>query len=249
VLEELASRVHELNEYAFVISETTTGDLRPIEKWGHDAQWADELHHALHAVLTGEREGYYSEYGSLNDIAWALERPERERLVVCAQNHDQVGNRALGDRLHSIKLRLAAFCVLTSTSTPLLFMGEEYDEVQPFQFFIDHGDPAIAEATREGRRHEFAAFAAFAGEEPPDPQSEETYLASKLDPDNGDAATRAYYRELLLLRARLRGLPLSVRVDEARHLIRVQRGEIELVMNFSDEVVDGVLPWSGAWHD
>jgi maltooligosyltrehalose trehalohydrolase len=149
VLEELATRVHELNPRAFVISEMQTGDLRPISEWGHDAQWADELHHALHAALTGERDGYYADYGSLHDIAWALERREREQLVVCAQNHDQVGNRAFGDRLHGVKLRLAAFCVLTSASTPLLFMGEEYDEVHPFQFFTDHSDPELAEATRE----------------------------------------------------------------------------------------------------
>jgi maltooligosyltrehalose trehalohydrolase len=169
--------------------------------------------------------------------------------VVCAQNHDQVGNRAFGDRLHGVKLRLAAFCVLTSASVPLLFMGEEYDEVHPFQFFTDHSDPELAEATRDGRRSEFAAFSAFAGKEIPDPQSEATFLASKLDPDGGDAATRAFYRDLLLLRPRLKGTPVSTTVDEERRIIRVQRGEIELVMNFSDEVVDGVLPWSGAWHD
>jgi maltooligosyltrehalose trehalohydrolase len=248
VLKELATRVHDYNPAAFVISEMESGDLRPIQEWGHDAQWADELHHAVHTVLTGEHEGYYAEYGTLGDIAWALQRPERERLVVCAQNHDQVGNRAVGDRLHGVKLRLAAFCVLTSASTPLLFMGEEYDEVHPFQFFTDHTDPELAEATREGRRREFADFAAFGGKEIPDPQSETTFVASKLDPTNGDAATRAYYRELLLLRARLRGRPVSVRVDEERRLIRVQRGDIELVMNFSDDIVEGVLPWSGVWH-
>jgi maltooligosyltrehalose trehalohydrolase len=200
-------------------------------------------------VLTGERDGYYKDYGSLQNIAWALGRPEREHLVVSAQNHDQVGNRALGDRLHGVKLRLAAFCVLTSASMPLLFMGEEYDEVHPFQFFTDHTDPLLAEATRDGRRREFADFAAFSGKEIPDPQAEETFLASKLDPDDGDAATRAYYRDLLLLRARLKGRPVAVTVDEERNLIRVRRGNIELVMNFSDRVVDGVLPWSGAWHE
>ena len=249
VLKELATRVHDLDPMVLVISEMAAGDLRPITEWGHDAQWADELHHAVHSVLTGEREGYYKDYGSLRDIASALERTERERLVVCAQDHDQVGNRAFGDRLHGIKLRLAAFCVLTSASTPLLFMGEEYDEVHPFLFFTDHTDPALAEATRDGRRREFADFVAFSGKEIPDPQAEETFLASKLEPDNGDAATRAYYRDLLLLRARLKGRPVSVSLDEERSLIRVRRGDIELVMNFSDEVTDGVLPWSGAWYE
>jgi maltooligosyltrehalose trehalohydrolase len=130
----------------------------------------------------------------------------------------------------------------------MIFMGEEYDEVHPFQFFTDHTDPELAEATREGRRREFAEFAAFSGKEIPDPQSEETFLASKLDPSNGDAATLAYYRDLLLLRSRLEGRPVVVTVGEEQRLIRVRRGDIELVMNFSDNVVDGVLPWSGVWH-
>jgi maltooligosyltrehalose trehalohydrolase len=99
VLAELATRVHALRPGTLVISEMETGDLRPIEKWGHDAQWGDELHHALHALLTGEREGYYAAYGTIADVARQLERPEGPRLVVCAQNHDQVGNRAVGDRL------------------------------------------------------------------------------------------------------------------------------------------------------
>src|SRR5919202_2944718 len=111
-----------------------------------------------------------------------LSRPEPERLVVCAQNHDQVGNRALGDRLPPDAHRVALAVVLFSLGTPLLFMGEEYDETRPFQFFTDHIDDFIANATREGRKKEFAKFSAFSGEEVPDPQAVSTFEASKLDP-------------------------------------------------------------------
>ena len=100
--------------------------------------------------------------------------------MVAAQNHDQVGNRAIGDRLPPDAHRVALAIVLFSLSTPLLFMGEEHDERAPFQFFSDHDDPEIADATREGRRREFAAFAAFAGEEVPDPQDAATFERSRI---------------------------------------------------------------------
>lgn len=204
VLKELAERVHAINEKALVISEMQPGDLRPIENWGHDAQWGDEFHHALHVLLTGERDGYYANYGTISDLANAYGRPERQKIVVCDQNHDQVGNRAFGDRLHDDKLRLAAFCSLLSPGTPLVFMGEEYDEQHPFQFFTDHIDPTVAEATRTGRRREFASFTAFAHKEIPDPQATSTFTASKLDPSDGNEITHAYYQELLALRSTLR---------------------------------------------
>lgn len=244
VLAELATRVHGINPRALVISEMEIGDLRPIESWGHDAQWEDNLHHAVHVLLTDEHEGYYREYGKIADLASALERPERSRFVVCAQNHDQVGNRALGERLHGKKLRLAAFCSILSTGTPLLFMGEEYDEQHPFQFFTDHTDPNIAEATRAGRRREFESFSAFSGQEVPDPQSASTFLASKLTPNIRDAETADYYRELLQLRTQIRSLPVETFVDEKRRFLRVLRGSVELMMNFSDVEVEGVAPWS-----
>jgi maltooligosyltrehalose trehalohydrolase len=245
LLAELAGRIHALNPKAIVISEMEIGDLRPIERWGHDAQWCDELHHAVHVLLTGERDGYYARYGRIADLARAFERPQRSRFVVCAQNHDQVGNRALGDRLHGRKLRLAAFCSLLSPGTPLLFMGEEYDEQHPFQFFTDHIDPEIAEATRVGRRREFEAFSSFAGKTIPDPQSESTFLGSKINPAFGDPGTRAYYHRLIQLRKQLHGAPVRTFVDEERRMLRVTRGQIQLAMNFSDTPVDGVAPWSG----
>ena len=245
VLAELATRVKAVDPGALVISEMETGDLRPIEEWGHDAQWADELHHAVHVLVTDEHEGYYEQYGKVADVARELERPQARRLVVCAQNHDQVGNRAFGDRLTGAKLRLAAFCSILSRGTPLLFMGEEYDEQHPFQFFTDHVDPEIARATREGRRREFARFAAFAGEDVPDPQDVATFERSKLDRASADPAHRAYYEALLRLRRRLPDAPFETEVDEDRRLLRARRGDWRFVMNFSDRPVDGVPAWTG----
>jgi maltooligosyltrehalose trehalohydrolase len=235
VLAELAQRVHAINPRALVTSEIETGDLRATDQWGHDAQWADELHHELHALLTGEREGYYAEYGSVDGLAEQLRRTAPERLIVCSQNHDQVGNRALGDRPASEELRLRAATVLFAPQTPLLFMGEEYGERRPFQFFTDHIDPAIAQATREGRRQEFARFAAFSGEDVPDPQAEETFERSKLDRSNADEELRAFYRELLALR---RELPRPVEVQTQGNILRARRGPVELRVDFEAKTAE-----------
>jgi maltooligosyltrehalose trehalohydrolase len=220
---------------ALVISEMEVGDWRPIDEWGHDAQWADRSHHELHVLLTGEREGYYADYGSVaslaEDLAGAGHDPRRS--VICAQNHDQVGNRALGDRLPEDALRVAAAVTLFSPCTPLLFMGEERFERAPFQFFTDHIDPAIAEATRAGRKREFAEFASFTGEEVPDPQALETFLRSKLRPGEPDPL----YRELLALR---RELPreLEAEVDEEAKTLRLRRGNVTLVADFDNRRVE-----------
>jgi maltooligosyltrehalose trehalohydrolase len=239
VLAELADRVREERPGALVTSEMETGDLRPIEAWGHDAQWADELHHELHVLLTGETEGYYAGYGSVAGLARQVARTPPERLIVCTQNHDQIGNRAVGDRLESRLGPLAALVLLLAPQTPLLFMGQEYGEPRPFQYFTDHDDPAIAEATREGRRREFAGFSAFTGEEVPDPQAEETFLRSKLSREEAPGL-RDLYRELLRLR---RTLPREVETgyDEERRWLHVRRGPVELLVNFSDRAqpIDG----------
>ncbi|HZP31438.1 MAG TPA: alpha-amylase family glycosyl hydrolase [Acidimicrobiia bacterium] len=245
VLAELADRVRTIDQRALVIAEMQTGDLRPLEQWGLDAQWADELHHAVHVLLTGERDGYYEHYGRVGDVAHELERPEGRRLVVCAQNHDQIGNRAYGDRLTGAKLRVAALCSILSRGTPLLFMGEEYDEHRPFTFFTDHIDPAIARATREGRRREFARFAAFAGDDLPDPQDPATFAAAKLDRAGADREHRRYYEALLRLRRLLPDAPFETEVDEDRRVLRARRGDVRVVVNFSDRRADGVPPWSG----
>src|SRR5262249_6634240 len=150
-----------------------------LEEWGFDAQWADEFHHELHALLTGERDGYYAAYGSVAGLARQYGRTPPERLVYCSQNHDQGGNPALGGRPAPPALALPAACLLFAPQTPLLFMGEEYGERRPFRFFTDHLDPAVAEAAREGRKRDFARFSSFHASVP-DPQAEDTFLASKL---------------------------------------------------------------------
>ena len=181
VLRELRDRVDGL-----VTSEMGHDDFRPLEEWGHDAMWLDNLHHELHALLTGEQDGYYAAFGSLDGVVRELTRPAPQRLIVAAQNHDQVGNRALGDRLPADAHRVALAIVLFSLSIPLLFMGEEHDERAPFQFFTDHIDPFIADATREGRKREFAGFESFAGEEPPDPQAVSTFERSRFSQPEPD---------------------------------------------------------------
>lgn len=220
---------------ALVVSEMELGDWRPIEEWGHDAQWYDATHHELHVLLTGERDGYYADFGSVASLADGLagRGHDPQRLVVCAQNHDQVGNRALGDRLPEDALRVAAAVTLFSPCTPLLFMGEERLETAPFRFFTDHIDPSIAKATREGRRREFADFTAFSGEEVPDPQALETFLRSKLHPREPDPL----YRELLALRRDL-PLELETEADEDAKVLRLRRGDATLVADFANRRVE-----------
>jgi maltooligosyltrehalose trehalohydrolase len=238
VLRELAGRVRRVNPRALVISEMGPADFRPLEEWGHDAMWLDNLHHALHVALTGEQEGYYRDFdGSMAGIVRELDRPHGPRLVVCAQNHDQVGNRAVGDRLPPAKLRVAQSVVLFSPYTPLLFQGEEAAEQRPFQFFSDHVDPLIADATREGHRREFAGFAAFGGEVP-DPQAPETFDRSHLS-GNGDPAHRAFVAELLRLRRQLAEDELEVvGADEGARVLELRRGPVTLRADFAAESVE-----------
>jgi maltooligosyltrehalose trehalohydrolase len=226
VLRELRERVDGL-----VISEMGPEDFRPLTEWGHDAMWLDSLHHELHVLLTGEREGYYANFGSMEGLVRELTRGQPERLVVCAQNHDQVGNRALGDRLPPKAHRVALAIVLFSLNTPLLFMGEEHDEPTPFRFFTDHIDPFIADATREGRKREFAAFTSFSGAEVPDPQALETFESSKLTRGGADPL----YGELLRLR---RELPRELLVDADGTRLTMRRGKVELIADFAAQTVE-----------
>ncbi len=228
VLAELADRVHAAAPRALVISESSLDDERPLREWGHDARWADGLHHALHALLTGEREGYYEQFGRVEDVAHELARRPAAGHVVCAQNHDQVGNRALGDRLPPKLLRLASAVVLFSAQTPLLFMGQEYGERNPFQFFTDHVDPEIAEATREGRKREFAAWEGFSREDVPDPQDAATFQRSKLSRLEVPGM-RDHHRRLLALRT---SLPREVQAEADGQVLRMRRGSATLTVDF-----------------
>jgi maltooligosyltrehalose trehalohydrolase len=204
---------------------------------GYDAQWTDELHHCLHVLLTGEREGYYEDYaaspaamlarclaegfGFQGQVSQHTGKPRGEPsahlpstcFVVCLQNHDQIGNRALGERLttlaHPDGLRAATALLLLIPQIPLLFMGQEWGAETPFLFFTDHHG-ALAEAVRQGRRREFAKFAAFADPERrkqiPDPNAISTYEASRPDPAESNhpkhATWLALHRELLAIRTR-----------------------------------------------
>jgi maltooligosyltrehalose trehalohydrolase len=256
----VARRVHAVNPHALVIAESGLNDPKVVRApdrggYGCDAAWADDFHHAVRTLVTDERDGYYAEFGRVADLAKAFHRPHvhdgiyssfrkrrfgapaddvaPERFVVFDQDHDQVGNRAFGDRLPAPARPLAAFCTLLSPFTPMLWMGEEYGEDAPFQFFTDHIDEEIAQATREGRRAEFAAFASF-GQEIPDPQSPQTFEHSKLT-RRADPALAALYAELLKVRRELpAGDAGEIAFDETARWLRVRRDAFELVANFGD---------------
>jgi maltooligosyltrehalose trehalohydrolase len=235
IVEAIARRVHEQRSDALVIGELGLADPREHGAPSCDALWIDRFHHALHAVLTGEREGYYADFGRVEQLADAyLQRPP-ERVVVYSQNHDQVGNRAFGDRLPAELQPLAAFCTLLSPFVPLLFMGEEYGERAPFQFFSDHIDKRIADATQKGRRREFAAFAQFSEEEIPDPQDPATFQRSKLSRERNPRIARLYEQLLEVRRELPFGEVDGVSADERLRMLKVRRGRFELVCNFGSE--------------
>ncbi len=208
-LRELAEKVSEFSEWdrkRYLIAESDLNDVRILDSrdrngFGIDAQWCDDLHHALHALLTGERSGYYQDFGHVEDLVKAL----REGFVYCwnfskyrkrhhgssslgipaskfiifSQNHDQVGNRPLGERLSRLlsfeALKLAAGVTILSPYIPQIFMGEEYAEGAPFLYFVSYSDNALAEAVKEGRRSELTPLA-----EPSDPQDTSSFFLSKV---------------------------------------------------------------------
>jgi maltooligosyltrehalose trehalohydrolase len=270
IVEAVARRVHAVDDGAFVIAESGLNDprvMRPVERGGYgcDSAWADDFHHALRTLVTDERDGYYAEFGEVAQLAKAFHRPfvhagsyssfrkrrfgapaddvPPERFVVFCQDHDQVGNRAFGERLPPDARSLAAFCALLAPFTPMLFMGEEYGEPAPFQFFSDHIDKKIAEATRNGRREEFASFASF-GEEIPDPQDPATFERSKLTRVR-DEPLAALYQQLLSARSRLDAPEADpIEFDEDERWLRVGRGSYELLCNFAADAPRR-LPLSG----
>lgn len=231
--EAVHKQAEALGKHIYVIAESDLNDARvinPVEVGGYglDAQWNDDFHHALHTLITGESNGYYEDFGKTEHLGKALregfvysgqysnyrrrrhgssskDRPACQ-FIVFSQNHDQVGNRAMGDRLSRIhsteKLKLAAGVAILSPYIPLLFMGEEYGETSPFQYFVSHSDKALIEAVRKGRQEEFASFE-WKGEAP-DPQAESTFLNSKINiklhQQGKHDVLFKFYKELIRLR-------------------------------------------------
>lgn len=291
---ELTESIHalgrRLGRAVVVIAESDLGDVRVIEEplagtqaWGCDAQWADDLHHALHALVTGERTRYYVDFGRASELARAITdgfvftgEPSRfrgrpfgtpskqlpgERFVVCSQNHDQVGNRARGERLGALKPgceHVAAATVLCAPCVPLLFMGEEHADPAPFLYFTDFGDPALARAVTLGRRRDFDH------DEVPDPQDPETFFRSRIDLALGEvgrhAGVRRFYQELLHLRREhlaLRALDKTrtdARADDPHRALWVRRwkegAEAIFFLALSPEPVRlvGPAPRRGRWR-
>ncbi len=257
ILAEISDEVHalarELGREVCVIAETDENDARMVAPrkrggYGLDAVWSDDFHHAVHAFFTGERKGYYQDFGRPEQIVRALNegfvfqgepfafwegRPRgtssrempAQSHVICIQNHDQIGNRAKGERLTTLVPRgvrmLAAALLLLAPETPLLFMGQEYDEPNPFQFFTDYGDPVLQKAVTEGRRHEFKDFDF---QDVPDPQDPATFERSRLNWEliEGENLMLDWYRSLIRLRKQY--VTGSARTCEAK----LMRGAIEM---------------------
>ncbi|MFN2522163.1 MAG: malto-oligosyltrehalose trehalohydrolase [Mycobacteriales bacterium] len=273
--EEVAGLAAQLRKPLWLVAESDLNDARYIASLeagglGLDGQWADDVHHALHSNLTGETSGYYGDFAGLPALAKVLQgvflhdgtwssfrgrahgRPVPQtvpgsRFVVYLQDHDQVGNRATGDRVSATlsdgQLMIGAALVLTSPYTPMLFMGEEYGATTPWQFFSDHeGD--LGEAVRTGRRAEFASHG-WDTDDVPDPQAPETVEASKLDWDEATSERGeqliAWTRSLIALRRSRADLSdgrrdrVTVTYDEDGAWLVVQRGRTALACNLSGE--------------
>jgi maltooligosyltrehalose trehalohydrolase len=254
---------------------------------GMDAQWADDLHHAIHSAVTGEHDGYYVDYAGLPDVGAAYELGflfdgrysvhrrktvgaplggrSAHHLVGHIQNHDQVGNRATGDRLTTLVepalVRVAALLLCAAPHVPMLFMGEEYGETNPFQYFTSHPEPELGEAVRSGRREEFAGFTSFTGDEVPDPQDAATRDRSVLDWTRAQSeegrARRRLWSDLLAARrgygALGNGRRDLVEVAAAdRDVLAVVRRDplgppVLLVANVGEDHVSIAVP-PGAWQ-
>ena len=272
--EETAVLEAQTGRHLALIAESDLNDPRllwPPERggFGLHAQWSDDFHHALHTVLTGESKGYYEDYGRVADLAKALRNafiydgkysPHRRRrhgrnhgglsghrFLGYLQNHDQVGNRAAGERISQLvdgeRVKIGAALLLTSPFIPMLFMGEEWGASTPFLYFADHQEPDLANAVREGRRREFSAFG-WAPANIPDPQEPSTFESSKLDWSELKRAPHAgllsWYRQLIELRRHEPALmdgrldQVNVRYDESGRWLALERGPLTVACNFSD---------------
>ncbi len=295
ILEELGTETEELSAHVgrplSLIAETDRNDPRlitPRERGGYGmtAQWDDDIHHALHTAVSGERQGYYSDFGSVETLAHTLKngyfhagtyssfrrrrhgRPldtatiPGSRLLAYTTTHDQVGNRAVGDRpsayLSTGQLAVSAALALLTPFTAMVFMGEEWAASAPFQFFSSHPEPELAEATRNGRKAEFAEHG-WDADDVPDPQDPQTFEASKLDWSEVETGTHGelhgLYRELLTLRRTEPDLAdfwldhMTVDFSEDERWIVWQRGALAVACNLGEAPAsvpvtgDVVLGW------
>ena len=283
ILEEMSREVDDLSaregRRMWLIAESDRNDPRTVTPRGRGdavgglglhAQWADDVHHALHVALTGESQGYYADFAApgalekvmrspfFHDGTWSSFRRRRHgravdtasvpgwRFVASLQTHDQVGNRATGDRISANVppglLACGAALLLASPWTPMLFMGEEWGAGTPWQYFTDHTDPGLAEAVRQGRRSEFASHG-WDRDEVPDPQDPSTFEGSKLDwaelQEEEHARLLHWYRDLIRLRRERRDLhdahldQVRVRHDVEQGLLALQRGDLQVLVNLS----------------
>jgi malto-oligosyltrehalose trehalohydrolase len=279
-LEELAVEVQalgtRLNRELVLIAESDLNDPRLVSSreaggFGLTGQWSDDFHHAVHAAVSGERQGYYCDFGSMRALAktltrvfyhdgtWSefrgrshgrpvdLLRIPAFRFLGYLQDHDQVGNRATGDRISAGLapglVKIGAGLVLTAPYTPMLFMGEEWAAATPWQYFTDHTDPELARAVAAGRRAEFAAFG-WGPADVPDPQDEATFCRSKLDWAELDQAAhgdmQAWYSELIALRRAWPELTdpmldqMRADYDEGKRWLVLYRGRLRVVVNLGE---------------
>ena len=297
ILEELAAETDALavvlGRPLSLIAESDLNDPRLITPrdrggYGLTAQWDDDIHHAIHTAVSGERQGYYADFGSMTTLATTLRngffhagtyssfrgrrhgRPldkaviPATRLVAYTCTHDQVGNRAIGDRpsanLNPGQLAIKAALVLGSPYTAMLFMGEEWGSSRPFQFFSSHCEPELARATAEGRKAEFAEHG-WDADTVPDPQEPATFERSKLDwaevGEPGHAELHEFYQSMIRLRRTEPDLAdpwlpdLFIEFDEGRRWIVMRRGRVGIACNLGDESVD--VPVTGdlltGWGD
>jgi len=294
-LQELAEKVEELSLKSgrkfYLIAESDLNDSRVIRPgelggYGIDAQWCDDFHHAIHTLLTGERQGYYVDFGKMEHLVKSFNEsfvysgqyseyrkrnhgnsskdiPAR-RFIVFSQNHDQIGNRMLGERLSTLvsfeALKLAAGAVLLSPYIPLLFMGEEYGEGSPFLYFVSFSDSDLVDAVRKGRKEEFRAFE-WQGELP-DPQSVETFHKSKIEWGKRYKGTHRvlldFYKTVISLRRKTPALSnpdkdhLDVREFEDKEILCMRRwrdgSEVFWIANFNKDDMSITVPLSpGTW--
>ena len=280
--EEIAELETRLGRNLVLIAESNLNDPRVVRRrdiggYGIHAQWLDDFHHALHCVLTGEKDGYYVDFGSLTHLAKSLQKafvydgdysPFRKRrhgrpatglpghrFITFLQNHDQIGNRAKGERSSHLMninlLQIGSGLLFTSPFVPMLFQGEEWGASSPFIYFTDHDDPLLAEAVREGRRNEFADFG-WEPEDIPDPQALETFERCKLKWDELEqepcASLLEWHRRLIQLRRTHASLAngrldlVEIVFDEKEKWLEMTRDEIFVLCNLSDKRLQIPIP-------